>query len=139
MIACGRWHNLALKADGSLWVWGENSNGELGIGLFGSDHANPTRVGLDNDWGTPILAAGSQAPSQAAPNAAPAEIKLAVPGSIELRFPSLPGRTYIIEASTDLLHWIPISTNVVAGSVLTFTAAAATNFAHRIYRVRAVP
>lgn len=41
--------------------------------------------------------------------------------------------------SADLLHWIPISTNLAAGSVLTLTDASATNFPHRFYRVRPVP
>jgi alpha-tubulin suppressor-like RCC1 family protein len=31
-IAAGSIHNLALKADGSVWAWGANSNGQLGDG-----------------------------------------------------------------------------------------------------------
>ena len=30
-IACGENHTVALKTDGTLWTWGLNSNGELGV------------------------------------------------------------------------------------------------------------
>jgi alpha-tubulin suppressor-like RCC1 family protein len=31
-IAGARWHNLALKTNGTVWAWGENDNSELGDG-----------------------------------------------------------------------------------------------------------
>jgi len=31
-IACGNWHNLALKNDGAVWAWGNHSTGQLGDG-----------------------------------------------------------------------------------------------------------
>jgi alpha-tubulin suppressor-like RCC1 family protein len=42
-IACGFGYSLALKNDGSLWAWGLNNLGQLGLG----DHRTrdvPTRV-----------------------------------------------------------------------------------------------
>ncbi|HKZ79229.1 MAG TPA: chitobiase/beta-hexosaminidase C-terminal domain-containing protein, partial [Pyrinomonadaceae bacterium] len=58
-IAAGASHTLALKSDGTVWVWGWNSIGELGIG--GSDfapHPTPTQVqGLPRIW---LIAAGSE-------------------------------------------------------------------------------
>jgi alpha-tubulin suppressor-like RCC1 family protein len=30
-VACGRTHTAAIKTDGSLWVWGSNTDGRLGI------------------------------------------------------------------------------------------------------------
>ena len=31
-VACGGFHTAALKTDGSLWTWGNNSHGQLGDG-----------------------------------------------------------------------------------------------------------
>ncbi|MCL1874042.1 MAG: dockerin type I domain-containing protein, partial [Clostridiales bacterium] len=42
-------HGIALKNDGSLWAWGDNRNGQLGIGQSGTQ-LSPVRVGADTDW-----------------------------------------------------------------------------------------
>lgn len=44
VVSSGEFHNLALKADGSLWAWGKNENGQLGSGA-NVDEALPIRVG----------------------------------------------------------------------------------------------
>ncbi len=48
-IACGSGHSLALRADGTLWAWGANTNGQLGIGNT-LDKSFPTQVGTLNTW-----------------------------------------------------------------------------------------
>ncbi len=48
-VACGAWNTEALKSDGSLWSWGDNTDGQLGVGGNGPRYS-PTRVGTDNDW-----------------------------------------------------------------------------------------
>jgi alpha-tubulin suppressor-like RCC1 family protein len=46
-------HALALKQDGSLWAWGSNSYGQLGLGLGSTaERHSPVRVGSDNEWAT---------------------------------------------------------------------------------------
>jgi alpha-tubulin suppressor-like RCC1 family protein len=44
-------NSVALKKDGSLWVWGNNVNAALGVGKTANSSVyTPTRVGKDNDW-----------------------------------------------------------------------------------------
>jgi len=44
-------NTVALKKDGSLWVWGSNVNACLGVGkTVNSAVYVPTRVGTDTDW-----------------------------------------------------------------------------------------
>lgn len=43
-IAAGRSHSLALKSDGTVWAWGSNEYGQLGIGST-VDSAVPVQVG----------------------------------------------------------------------------------------------
>ena len=48
-IAVGHYHSLAIKSDGTLWAWGYNIDGQLGIGNT-TDKSIPTQVGTDTDW-----------------------------------------------------------------------------------------
>jgi alpha-tubulin suppressor-like RCC1 family protein len=48
-VAAGGGYALALKKDGSLWAWGNNAFGQLGLGDTANQDA-PVRVGTDSDW-----------------------------------------------------------------------------------------
>ena len=48
-VACGTYFTTAIKTDGTLWSWGNNGNGQLGL----NDTANrnsPVQVGALNTW-----------------------------------------------------------------------------------------
>jgi len=48
-VEAGWNHTLAIKTDGTLWAWGQNGNGQLGIGST-TDQRLPTQVGSDSNW-----------------------------------------------------------------------------------------
>jgi alpha-tubulin suppressor-like RCC1 family protein len=53
LIAAGRYHTIALKTNRTLWLWGYNQYGQLGLGDSGSPAANrntPTQISSDTDW-----------------------------------------------------------------------------------------
>jgi alpha-tubulin suppressor-like RCC1 family protein len=55
--AAGSSFGLAVRADGTLWAWGDNSNGQLGDGTTTASLV-PKQVGTDRDW--VMVAAGIQ-------------------------------------------------------------------------------
>jgi alpha-tubulin suppressor-like RCC1 family protein len=48
-VICGSYHNLGIKTDGTLWSWGNNAYGELGMGDSEAS-SEPFQVGFDTDW-----------------------------------------------------------------------------------------
>src|SRR6185503_13538543 len=54
-------------------------------------------------------------------------------------FTGEPGRTYIIQASTNFVNWVPVSTNTLVDSALSYYDTAATNFPYRFFRAVRLP
>lgn len=55
-IACGNRFSLAIKTDGTLWGWGQNSNGQLGLS-DSTNRSSPVQIGALTNW--LYIAAGS--------------------------------------------------------------------------------
>ena len=49
-VTTGEGSTYAIEKDGSLWAWGWNESGQLGIGGGAGKVSIPTRVGTDNNW-----------------------------------------------------------------------------------------
>ena len=48
-VVAGGYHSLAIKTDGTLWSWGLNASGQLGLGDT-TGRSSPTQVGALTDW-----------------------------------------------------------------------------------------
>lgn len=56
-VSSGQGHTCGVRLDGSLWCWGRNLGGELGLGAGSLGQIRvPTRVGVASDW--LVVAAG---------------------------------------------------------------------------------
>ncbi|MCL2680805.1 MAG: Ig-like domain-containing protein, partial [Coriobacteriia bacterium] len=58
-VSAGGNHSHAIRQDGTLWAWGENHAGELGLGLeLGMQQLAPAQVGTDTNWVSAATASG---------------------------------------------------------------------------------
>jgi alpha-tubulin suppressor-like RCC1 family protein len=52
-MTTGWQHTEAIKTDGTLWAWGDNFDGQLGIDSVDSDpHYSPVQIGTATNWAT---------------------------------------------------------------------------------------
>jgi alpha-tubulin suppressor-like RCC1 family protein len=51
-VSCGLGHVAAIKTDGTLWTWGRNAYGQLGIGVAGTstNRTTPVQIGTATNW-----------------------------------------------------------------------------------------
>jgi len=49
VVSTARYHTLAIKTDGTLWAWGDNTHGQLGLGNTDTS-SSPQQVGEANNW-----------------------------------------------------------------------------------------
>ena len=55
-------------------------------------------------------------------------------GQFQLGFLGTPGQTYVLQASTNLINWIPLITNTAVTNQFLLTDPGASNFSRRFYR-----
>jgi alpha-tubulin suppressor-like RCC1 family protein len=85
------WHSLALRSDGTLWGWGADDHGQLGLGTSSTnDEYSPAETvwPVQTNAVSPLLL--SAVPLSAAG------------GAMQLSFGSTAGASYTIEATTNL-------------------------------------
>ncbi len=56
-------------------------------------------------------------------------------GSVHLPFSGVPGRSYILQGTADLKHWVPVNTNLAPDGILIWLDPASTNLPYQFYRV----
>jgi len=50
-VSLGNGHSAAIKTDGSLWLWGSNNDGALGLGISASSQSSPVQtISGGNNW-----------------------------------------------------------------------------------------
>jgi len=48
--ACGARFSCTVHPDGTLWGWGTNNLGQLGLGTFSAQELNPVQIGTATTW-----------------------------------------------------------------------------------------
>jgi alpha-tubulin suppressor-like RCC1 family protein len=118
-VAARDWHNIAVKADGSVWQWGANDQGQCGDNTT-TDRWRPVKVsGL-----------GPRVPL-------PVNVARSGPGFIDLRWKSVTGEYFSIEYTTNLaagFTWV-VQSNVLA-TPPTNTVTVPTTNARSYYRLK---
>ena len=87
MLAARDYHNIAVKTDGSVWMWGANDQGQCGDGTTNDDWRPVPVVGLGIRVALPLNLQ-----------------KSAQPGSVDLSWNSSTGEYFSIECTTNLAN-----------------------------------
>ena len=84
-MAARDYHNIAVKADGSVWMWGANDQGQCGEGTTNNDCWSPV----------PVAGLGARVPL-------PLNVTAGSPGFANLSWSSATGQFFNVEFSTNL-------------------------------------
>ena len=119
MVSARDYHNIAVRADGSVWMWGANDQGQCGNGTTNATWL-PTAAGLTARVGLPLNVAAS-----------------VQPGYAELSWSSATGEFFTIQSSTNLLDGFrsTLQSNVLATPPINLVTVPMTND-HCYYRLK---
>ncbi len=114
------YHNMALKADGSLWMWGANDQGQCGDGTTNDIYRPSPVIGLGPRVALPLSIKGSPQPA-----------------SVDLCWSSATGEYFTIESTTNLLNGFTSveQSDILATPPQNVVTVPATN-GNRYYRLR---
>jgi alpha-tubulin suppressor-like RCC1 family protein len=123
-VSAGAYHSLALRADGTLVAWGLGSSGQTNIppGLHGvaaisaGGYHNLALVGNGLHWMKLVNMSRGQN------------------GSVQFSVSGVPGDTYRVLASSNLVNWQTIGSVANVTGTAQFIDTAATNYSRRYYR-----
>jgi alpha-tubulin suppressor-like RCC1 family protein len=141
-VAAGAVSSYALSSDGSLWVWGSNNKGDLGLGIPIARYLTPQHLLPPTGYVFTSINGGDGDSTLATLRATPPTISSIsrVGNDIVIKLTSVPGLTYQLQSASSLQS--PVWTDSGAaqtgsGGVLTFTDfGAATNASSQFYRIR---
>jgi len=120
MVAARDYQNIAVKADGSVWMWGANDQGQCGDGTTNDDWRPVPVVGLGARVALPLNLQRS-----------------AQPGSVDLSWKCATGEYFSIEYSTNLAKGFSgaLLSNILATPPLNTVTVPMTNVSY-FYRLR---
>ncbi len=111
MASARDYHNIAVKADGSVWMWGANDQGQCGVGTTNSV------------WQpSPVVGLGVRVPL-------PLNMTISQPGFANLAWASATGQYFAVECSTNLAsHFTAtLQSNILATPPANWISVPATN------------
>jgi alpha-tubulin suppressor-like RCC1 family protein len=98
MVANRDYHNIAVKADGSVWMWGANDQGQCGDGTTNDIYRPSPVVGMGPRVSLPLTVQTS-----------------VQPGSVDLSWSSVTGEYFTVECSTNLANgFSTVQSNILA-------------------------
>lgn len=110
MASARDYHNIAVKADGSVWMWGANDQGQCGDGTTNS----AWRPG-------PVVGLGARVPL-------PLSMAISPPGFANLAWSSATGQYFSVESSTNLAtSFTALQSNILATPPTNWFSVPATN------------
>jgi hypothetical protein len=120
MMAARDYQNIAVKSDGSVWMWGANDQGQCGDGTTNDDWRPVPVVGLGARVALPL-------------NLRPS----AQPGNVDLSWTSATGAYFSIEYTTNLANGFKGSlfSNILATPPANTVTVPATNGSY-FYRLK---